>query len=268
MSATPYGVLDKIKNNPNYDAYVAIYDLLNTQEGLRVCRNLLRTLGMRVKTGQEFHDELRDVERKMGLMDVIYLPSTFSSSKFLDVLKDKKAIIDIGANEMTNGRHGINTHRLQWWLVYQAAHQGSIKVDVAKVGDLYEALGTSPIRDVKVPKVSGDGDWYVWDDLFDLQTASAGYKNQKTFGFPEYLCSTWINSKEQSFSVQVDTKELAELQAQAVTTGVQFPKSAVVMVARDPKAARKGPEATKQYLGFANAFADAEKLAKKGQLTK
>jgi hypothetical protein len=40
------------------------------------------------------------------------------------------------------------------------------------------------------------------------------------------------------------------------------------MVARDPKAARKGPDATKQYLGFANAFADAEKLAGNGLLKK
>jgi len=264
----PYGVLEKIEKNPKYADYCAIYDLLNTQEGLRVCRNLLQKLGMKVNTGQEFHDELRVVERKMGLMDVIYLPRTFSPPRFLDMLKDKKAIIDIGADEMTNGRHGINTHRLQWWLVYQAALQGSIKVNATKVGDLYEALGTPPIRDVKVPKASGDGDWYVWDDVFDLQTASAGFKGQKTFGFPEYLCSTWISSKQQSFSVQVDKKVLAELQEQAITKGVQIPTSQGVLVAQPPKSAKGGPEATKQYLGFANAFAEAELLAKNGKLEK
>lgn len=230
----PYGVLDKIKGQDDYKYYEAIYNLLNTGDGMRICRQLLRELGKKVSTGADLHKELRGMETKMGLFDVRYLKGVAGAFYFFQTIGTKKAIIDNGAYAATNGDHGANTHRLQWWLVCKAAEGNllnGVQLSAAKVGDLYKGLGTAPIKDLKT--IANGRDQYVWDDVVDLQENT--YKapksgTTKAFGHPEWFCGTWLAGKQDG-------------------------------------AKGKSEEQVAEYKQLAKAFFEAEQLAMAEQLT-
>jgi hypothetical protein len=185
---TPYNVIEKVQNETARKDYLAVFELLNTDPGMKICRDLLRVLNLQVATAADLAKELVAAETGMAFTGYVYIRGDYAihPQKFLSFLTGKKGLIDQAAGDV----HGWHTHRLQWWLVYTAWEKKKVML-TNPPGDLYKMLGLE-----KASAMWGSRPKYVWDDQFDHDPDAAGLLGRKkyTFGRPEYFCP-WLKGK-------------------------------------------------------------------------
>ena len=208
LMKTTYGVIEKVVNQTHGTNYEAIYNLLNTKEGMKKCRELFRTLNAQVQDGKGLEAKLIEAENAMGIKEYVVLRgggTGLSPFKFLLQLVQKKGLIDQGAGSS----HGFHTHRLQWWLVYTAWMKGDLKLEPPP-GDLYKIIGQDKTTNIVAEQGETEGkSMFVWDDLFDHTRKAIERTGLSTFGCPEYLCSTWLKGRK---SVAVTDENRAKIE--------------------------------------------------------
>lgn len=121
--------LEELQNSLNANTTISLDDFLINEE-----------------TTQEF-------QRREEVNDVL------SRNAFLQLLKNKKQILDGG----TPPDHGAHSHRLQWYIIYQAVKEKRINVIP---GTLYQELSEDAFLDPR------DENRTIWDDIFDFDQDS------------------------------------------------------------------------------------------------
>lgn len=180
---TAYGIVEKLTDADMRKDCEQVFWLLSTDEGMKLCRELFRQLGSQVASGKDLAKQLITAEQGMGFGKSVWIRAEriLQPSQFLNLVADKRVLIDEGAGS----QHGMNTHRMQWWLVYTAWTKGRLKLEHPP-GVLYVKVGQTKITNLRV----------LWDDLFDnLDNAYLELGRAKdTFAHPEYLCK-WLKGR-------------------------------------------------------------------------
>ena len=180
---TAYGIVEKLPDEKMRKDCEEISKLLATDAGMKTCRELFQVLGGLVACGEDLAYQLTVSERAMGFGKSVQIRyRVLEPHEFLQLVADKNVLIDEGAPP----DHGINTHRMQWWLIYTAWAKGKLKLNNT-LGDLY----------VKVGQTKGLGGRIVlWDDLFDNSGDAYVQLGRKkdTFSHAEYLFS-WLKGR-------------------------------------------------------------------------
>jgi hypothetical protein len=186
--ATPYKVIEKVQDQTARTDYLAVFELLNTDPGMKAGRELLRVLSTQVVSAADLEKELVAAEDGMGFTGYVYIRGDYAihPQKFLSFLAGKKGLVDQAAG----AEHGWHTHRLQWWLVYAAWEKKKVQL-ANKPGDLYTMLGLEKATVTWESRTK-----YVWDDLFDHDPDAKDLLGRKkpTFGRPEYFCP-WLKGR-------------------------------------------------------------------------
>ena len=86
----------------------------------------------------------------------------------MKLLSNGQHILDLGAGP----RHGLFSHRLQWYILYHAYDEQKLKT---KPIELFKALGTDAFKDSRSEARS------MWDEIFDFDdgTPSLGVEDKK-----------------------------------------------------------------------------------------
>jgi hypothetical protein len=203
MPLGEFGLLEKHQNAPKFGAdFLAVYNLLNTHAGLKNCRALLKELSTELANGAKLTDVLAKSETEvLDLKDVQTIYRFTFPKTFLGYLANRKVLLDYGVN----GRHGLHSHRLQWWLVGAAAKGNRFIKLVNKPGDVYEELGNEKyLKDPNDEKSKS-----LWDDLVDLLNGSA---TNKQFGCPEYLNEYLQGQKKDAYAALVSQWNAEDLE--------------------------------------------------------
>jgi hypothetical protein len=180
---TAYGIVAKIPDEKMRKDCEAISALLSTDAGMKTCRELFRMLAALVACGKDLAYQLIVSERAMGFGKSAQIRlRVLQPWEFLALVADKCVLIDEGAP----ADHGINTHRMQWWLVYTAWAKGLLKLENTP-GDLYVKVGQAKVSSGRI---------VLWDDLFD--NSGDAYlqlgRKKDTFSHAEYLFS-WLKGR-------------------------------------------------------------------------
>ena len=222
---TAYGIVEKLTDPKMRKDCEEISKLLATDAGMKICRELFRMLGALVACGKDLAYQLIVSERAMGFGKSVRISGrVLQPWEFLALVADKNVLIDEGAPS----DHGINTHRMQWWLIYTAWAKGRLKLE-NQPGDLYVKIGSAKATSRIV----------LWDDLFD--NSGDAYlelgRKKDTFSHAEYLFS-WLKGRGSKKPKNTDNnnnntdpkaevyqrlskafKELEELSADKICTG-------------------------------------------------
>ncbi|MBO0777709.1 MAG: hypothetical protein J2P37_02670 [Ktedonobacteraceae bacterium] len=246
--------------------------LMDTEYGKKILESLQEKLKGQALSLDEFLNEVEVKEQGFTRREIV--KALLDRDAFMKYLHDQKQILDAG----TPSEHGPYSHRLQWYILYQAHTGGRLKM---RPVDLYRALGDPSCKDpIRATRT-------IWDDVFDFDAESRSFidisagtddfEAQKTAGFssPEFLLS-FVTSPDFPDGLLKRTLRLVRLRHEALSaTSVFDLKSAFIdgivlkMYMKDDKididklkqelGAKTDTDLETQYLPLNKAYAETLK---------